>query len=345
MNAYEFVPLDSLFFRGNGPMEAGQLPSISLFPPPLSVFYGAMRTAVLRQRQISFSDYNNGNIENDVEQCIGKATDPYPPYSIVALLLRKNNTIYAPAPYTWYRNKGDENRSHGDTTRVFQGFLLDQKTIDDRAVSVSSQPIFWMKGKEPQSLGGAWIALDVLQKSVSKGGFIELREKIDLLSEADFLDREDRVGISLLEADTGKPTRNAQEGQLYAAAHIRLHDGVSLIVVTNRETGLDYQGLVLLGGEKRVSRYWKVDSPLHEAEIELQGPDTEHWYEALVPLKVTQQLVDACIASQKPYATAGWDLARHFHKKTTYWLPAGSVFNTSIQNQYAQAAVPLKNSL
>lgn len=345
MNAYEFVPLDSLFFRGNGPMEAGQLPSISLFPPPLSVFYGAMRTAVLSQRQINFPDYNNGNIKNDVEQYIGKATDPYPPYIIVALLLKKNNTIYAPAPYTWYRNKDNENRNHGDPVRVSQGFLLDQETIDDRAINVTSQPIFWMKGKEAQSLGGSWIALDVLQKSVSKDGSLELREKIDLLSEGDFLDREDRVGISLLETDTGKPTRNAQEGQLYAAAHIRLHDGVSLMVVTDGETGLDNEGLVLLGGEKRVSRYWKVDSPLHAVETELQRPGAERWYEALAPLKVTQELLNACVASQKPYATAGWNLARHFHKKATYWFPAGSVFNRPIQNQHVQATTPLKNLL
>jgi len=345
MNAYEFVPLDSLFFRGNGPMEAGQLPSISLFPPPLSVFYGALRTAVLRQRQISFSDYNNGNIESNVEQCIGKATDPYPPYTIVALLLKKNNKIYAPAPYTWYRNNDDENRNHGDPIRVFQGILLDQKTINDRAINVTSQPIFWMKGKEAQSLGGAWIALDVLQKSISRDGSLELREKIDLLSESDFLDREDRVGISLLDADTGKPTRNAQEGQLYAAAHIRLHDDVSLMVVTDTETGLESEGFVLLGGEKRVSRYWKVDSPLHDIEIQLQGPGAERWYEALAPLKVTQELVDACVASQKPYATAGWDLARHFHKKATYWFPAGSVFSRPIHNQHVQVTVPLKNSL
>ena len=38
---YEIIPLDTLFFRGSTPMEAGQYNTVSVFPPPVSVIKGA----------------------------------------------------------------------------------------------------------------------------------------------------------------------------------------------------------------------------------------------------------------------------------------------------------------
>ena len=42
---YEIIPLDTLFFRGSTPMEAGQNVAVSMFPPPVSVIEGSFRTA------------------------------------------------------------------------------------------------------------------------------------------------------------------------------------------------------------------------------------------------------------------------------------------------------------
>ena len=46
---YELTPVDTLFFRGAEAMEAGLLGTGALFPPPVSVVLGALRSAVVRQ--------------------------------------------------------------------------------------------------------------------------------------------------------------------------------------------------------------------------------------------------------------------------------------------------------
>lgn len=48
---YEIIPLDTLFFRGSTPMEAGQNVAVSMFPPPVSVIEGSFRTAFLLQKE------------------------------------------------------------------------------------------------------------------------------------------------------------------------------------------------------------------------------------------------------------------------------------------------------
>ena len=53
---YELTPADTLFFRGSEPLEAGQLSRAALFPPPVTVLQGAIRTAVLKRHGVSFAD-------------------------------------------------------------------------------------------------------------------------------------------------------------------------------------------------------------------------------------------------------------------------------------------------
>ena len=48
---YEMTPLDTLFFRGSTPMEAGMMTTVSLFPPPISVIKGALWTAYCREKK------------------------------------------------------------------------------------------------------------------------------------------------------------------------------------------------------------------------------------------------------------------------------------------------------
>ena len=43
--SYEMLPLDTLFFRGSIPMEAGMQNVVSVFPPPVTVLSGAFWTA------------------------------------------------------------------------------------------------------------------------------------------------------------------------------------------------------------------------------------------------------------------------------------------------------------
>ena len=50
MKFFELKPLDTLFFRGNIPMEAGILSEQTVFPPPVSVVRGALWTESCREK-------------------------------------------------------------------------------------------------------------------------------------------------------------------------------------------------------------------------------------------------------------------------------------------------------
>jgi hypothetical protein len=70
---YELTPVDTLFFRGAEAMEAGLLGTGALFPPPVSVVLGALRSAVVRQSGSSFTDYNTGNCPSKLIEMIGES--------------------------------------------------------------------------------------------------------------------------------------------------------------------------------------------------------------------------------------------------------------------------------
>ena len=67
---YEIQPLDTLFFRGSTPMEAGLMNSVSMFPPSASVIKGAFWTAYCNETDKSFSEgLIDDKIPFEVEGC------------------------------------------------------------------------------------------------------------------------------------------------------------------------------------------------------------------------------------------------------------------------------------
>jgi CRISPR-associated protein Cmr3 len=159
-------------------------------------------------------------------------------------------------------------------------------------------------------------------------GFLQSNERRigpgDVLAGGDVAVPERRTGIAL---DEGRAVKT---GALYTADHLRLREDAALAVLFDREPGLSAGGTLLLGGEGRLCAYRR------EAPPELRDFPTE-WYMSLVPLEAAvpgggawgrgdESLGTNLAASWKFQVSAGWDLAKGFHKPTKTWIPAGGVF-------------------
>jgi CRISPR-associated protein Cmr3 len=320
---YTFTPLDTLFFRGNIPMEAGYIPSDSLFPPPVSVISGAVRTAVITERG-ALEAYINGNAP-ELEKLIGKWGSDETPFAITAILIKKGDVFYAPAPALWYIDAAETQKLEKADDYIKKQIITakEYSTAFNKLGIKSSEGAlaFVVPEKDAHPLRGCWVSLKFLQSDKS-----QIADG-DILLQKDIFSTEARIGIALDEK------RVVQTGKLYSAHHIRLQDGITFAVLFDKDPELADRGTIPVGGETRLCAY-KKDAPPHiNADVE------SNLYVSLVPVEATAESVLKLVASQKPLVISGWDLAKGFHKPSKNWLPAGAVF----QEKISPACIPLGN--
>ncbi|MDR2798638.1 MAG: hypothetical protein LBB80_09875 [Treponema sp.] len=286
---YEFTPIDTLFFRGAIPLEAGLPVSETLFPPPVSVFAGAVRTA------------SGPEFWND-------------PVEIPAVLLKKGPTYYAQAPYSWFVEK--EKSGCGDVKKTIIPARDNSAEFEAAGILASAWPLPWIDNTNAKSIGGSWIDVNLF----TKGRDIQLQEE-------SLFNTEDRVGVAL-----GPHTRTAVEGRLYTTRHVRLRDGVNIVIALDNAVGLKEQGVLQLGGEGRRCAYQKIEGPHLNWNVKSDR------YVALASIPCTAELLSKTFCA-KTFVSAGWDLAKNYHKTSETWFYAGSVFNENINNQCAPLAL------
>jgi len=312
---YQITPVDTLFFRGSEPLEAGQPSRDTLFPPPVSVLQGALRTAMLKQRRITFVEYKANRCPSDIIERIGACGQPAP-FRVTAILLALRDTVYVPCPANWFVEavpsvKGKRPSLVGQT--ILQAALPAPATASLRLHSSAGTDLPMACAVDAQSLAGYWLRLDCLHKSSGK-----IAEG-DLIAASELYDVEPRTGIAI----DGK--RKVQQGAIYSAGHIRLRQDVSLVVGIDSDLGLLEKGFLTLGGEQRICGYDRCQAPnLPDCSASL--------YVALAPMRLTTEVLPAVFAAAKPVTLAGWDLVAGFHKATTTWLPAGAVFNRNVDS-------------
>lgn len=310
---YQITPADTLFFRGSEPLEAGQPSRDALFPPPVSVLQGALRTAVLKQRRIAFADYKANRCASDVIEGIGACSQPAP-FRVTAILLARGETIYVPCPANWFVEAGQLAKG-GQPSMVGQTIL--RAAQPDRAAdslhlhSSAGTDLPMVRAADAQPLAGHWLRLDCLRTPPTE--FVEG----DLLAPGELYDVEPRTGIAI------DSKRKVKQGAIYSAGHIRLRPEVPMVCGIDRNLGLAEKGFLNLGGEQRVCGY-----------IRCQAPDLPAMpaalFVTLAPVELTNEVLSAVFAAAKPVTLAGWDMANGFHKPTTTWLPAGTVFTRNV---------------
>jgi len=313
---YELTPIDTLFFRGSEPMEAGQPTSAPLFPPPVSVVQGALRTAVLKEKGISFADYNHGKVPAEIIDLIG-ASGQAAPFAVTALLMRINGILYVPAPASWHLDLEEKPKCSKEYVGKRVIVATSRATDASGMGVVSSSGILSLVLVEHEaiSLAGCWIDIRLLSQTE-----VVFSEN-DILTGSDLYVVENRIGIEL------NDRRTVVKGNLYSGNHIRLQEGVTLVVALDKGPGLRGSGLLQLGGEQRKCRYEQLTDAALPTE-----PRTVKGFIALAPVAARDEILPTVIAAYKPVITAGWDLSRGFHKPTTTWFPAGTVFSEKIND-------------
>lgn len=310
---YEFTPLDTLFFRGAVPMEAGQLTAVSLFPPPVSVFIGAMRTAVLKENNIFFAKYKSGNSDNsEIIELIGKAGEASPFY-ITLFFIKKGGRFFIQAPSSWYLDSDKKPVSKADYTKgkLTQAFLPKDYFSNLNVTSSENDLPFVKVDHEAYPISSLWIDIDFFSTSKK-----HLTEK-DFLLNTEVYAVENRTGVGL------DSKRHTVEGQLYTAAHIRLLDGITFGIGVSKKTGLKEKGILSLGGENRICGYQEIEFPFDFKE------HNSGFYLSTVSMRAENNILKL-FSSKKLVEIAGWDLHKGFHKPSETWIPAGSVFTEKI---------------
>lgn len=311
---YEITPLDTLFFRGSTPMEAGQYNTISLFPPPASVIKGALWTAHCSKNGKNFSDgLVGGEIPAEITGFfINKAGD------------NNKSKLYTPAPATWYYDC-DEKKSRGADLKDIPLCIAKGTSKLFAAMNMKSSAgdvVFAVPKYDAKPLGGAWVSVEFLQNP--KMQF----EADSVLFAGDIYSLESRTGVGLTQ------DKKAEDGKLYTSTHIRLHDGISFVV--SLESDIDFgEEKMNLGGEKRLAKY----KAYKEGCSVFNGHDIGQFL-SLMPVEATEEHLSALISSAKLTVTAGWDLAKGFHKPSVSWILAGAVFSKKIND----SCVPLAHS-
>ncbi len=316
---YEITPADTLFFRGTEPLEAGQPVTQPLFPPPVSVIQGAVRTTALLQHKVRFADYKAGRCPDELIAQIGRCGEPAP-FNVTTQAFSLNGTLYVAAPASWYVDLAEKKGKKPLCGNDFTGLCLtcfEPGATDGNPLNICSSagpdlPLLPLA--EPFSMAGFWVCRDRLTGETSAN----FKEK-DVLSPGDLYDIEPRIGIAM---DKG---RKVLQGQLYSACHVRLRPGVRLVIGLDKSAGLDSEGTMQLGGERRMSTYRTISAPE-------QPPGRGSLFMNPAPVVMTEEIVPEICCAGSPVTIAGWDLSTGFHKPTTTWLPAGSVFYKNINS-------------
>lgn len=311
---YQLTPVDTLFFRGAEPLEAGQLSQDALFPPPVSVIQGALRTTVLKQHNISFANYRKNSCPQDILNAIGPCGQPAP-FQVTAILLAYGKTIYVPCPANWFAEAGPPAKDGQNTLtgqkihRAKPSSVQKNNPLQIHSSTGTTLPM--VTARDPKPLTGHWLRLECLKTppaTIAKG---------DLLTTDDLYDVEPRIGIAI------DAKRSVIKGRIYSAGHIRLREDVNLVIGLDQDPGLADHGHLTLGGEQRICGYTRCLAP----ELPQQSADL---FVTLAPCELTDELLPFIFAAAKPVSLAGWDLNTGFHKPTTTWLPAGAVLTKNI---------------
>lgn len=305
----EIIPLDTLFFRGSTPMEAGQAKSESFFPPPVSVLQGAIWTASCIEQNKPFL----------VESF---------PFSVTGLFIKKtmHNTqnFYMAASATWFYDSSKK-CSSGKEFAGLSLVLASDHTADFEKLGVKSSAkkvTFAVPKEDAKSLNGCWISTNFMSNKET------VFSENDVLMPSDIFSVETRTGNAIDE------NRSVQKGQLYTASHIRLNAEISLIVQLDTNPLKNDCGKMTLGGEMRIAEYKKLKNlalPSFGAESGAKQ------FVSLLPIDATDNILSELIASQKIQILAGWDLQKQFHKPTKSYIPSGAVFAKKIN----ESCVPL----
>lgn len=332
----EISPLDTLFFRDGKPFTMGEDTwAVTIFPPPPSVVYGALRTAIITQRgglKEFIEAKGNGEFKD-----IG-SVDKLGSLHLRGVFLKEGNFCYFPTPRDLVSKKEDREKN------LFLLELKEKSTTNIDTPYLLYSPI----REEVETKTDTFISTLFLRNYL-------LKDNISLNYRDDFWQLEPKIGIG-----RSRVSLAAEEGKLYRVGMIRLKEGVSLVVELEGLLGrFEEEGLIRFGGEGKGARYKQIaNNPIKDLKSEdfkdrikkainetkmfklyLATPAffKNGWYPAWLNKNSGIDLRLLTAAVGKPLSIGGWDIAKRGPKFMQRMVPAGSVYYFEVTNHAINA--------
>lgn len=365
MNKAIFIePLDVLLFRESKPFTGGEDHlARSVFPPPPSTVYAAIRSHLLSHRFGRFEAFREGKgVPPELVAEIGSPTH-FGTLELRRLLVARR------------RESGD---SHEQAILVELLYPMPQDVAEikgtGRLALLKPADGFPVLTNLPAGLRHLWLAKDVhldaaagwltekgMQRYLtdepdSSDSFFGAEEVIsgDHIGEVVFT-REERTGIA-----RDRARRSVREGLLYSVEYLRLKQGVGFFAEFHGTQLLPDSGLINLGADRRPAHYQlaqvldlaleKIAQRIQERrrfKLVLATPALFEygWH----PKWIDKQTLEGsrgnvCVkllaaALGKPVGIGGFDLVKQFPKPVHRFVPAGSVYFFELLEGDADAVV------
>jgi CRISPR-associated protein Cmr3 len=345
MMKYLFIrPVDVLYLRGNrlfgGPGDHGDV----LMPPWPSLFAGAIRSRILVDRNVHFTDFLRETYDDQaVREVLGSPEEPGT-FRVTSVSLARDGggkpgELYFPLPADVFvpEEASGRNGKPGREAIVAEPIPL----ADLAGVETSSQlPCLQVlrlaervKGQE-----GLWMTGEGLAAYLR--GEAPAREH--LVPRTQLWATESRLGIAL---DPG--LRTAEEGRLYTTDTVAAKDAVGFLVgVDGADSVVPKSGLLRLGGDGRGAAVseWELPEPppwryvpsgeTFRIVLSTPGIFPGGWLppgvrrrgeEFVLEFRGLRARLEAATVPRHE-VISGWDVANHRPKPALRVVPAGTVY-------------------
>ena len=253
LHTYDFIPADTLFCRDQKPLAAGHSFGRGANWPLPTVLHSAIRTALLAangglpQRKSKLGRPHKGKprlVASTDYQWLN-LRGPFP--------VDENGMTYFPRPLDLVPGKNKT------MLRLQVSANAGQNNLPTPLTHLLTNP-----GEPSKEEMPAWVPLDFYNDYLA-GNDLTLPAEFPMLWES-----EHRIGVAI-----NPDTHTAAEGQLYAAEHLRLRDGVRLRFAISedphkKETADLAEKILQLGGEQRFGKVTTADT-LKLPEVNVTG--------------------------------------------------------------------------
>lgn len=339
-------PLDTLFFRNGRPFDMGDDTwAEGMFPPPLSVIYGALRTFLLTKTPELYDDIklaakNRTNLPD--EHLLNK-------FSInkVALFITDKNkgegAVYYPNPLELAEQKEE----------IAGKVFAENETTDNTIISSLDIPLnMFRTKKEVKEAKGAYLSAGNFEKYLSSAHNVDF---LPYLSQESFTKNEAKIGIK-----KDRKTHSSEEHALYRVGMKRIgseaHEVGFMIEVENYPVEVRKDEIIKLGGEGKQAvlnvadeTYWdlpNIEYNTKSKQFRLVILSPTYFENGMYPAwlknennKITGTIPNSEVEIElksafigKAINIGGWDMLKREPKPMMKYVPAGSVFHFNILN-------------
>ncbi|MCH9741680.1 MAG: hypothetical protein K0U21_00570 [Proteobacteria bacterium] len=349
---WTFTPLDTWFFKqALAPDSLAAQELTSLFPPSPRTLIGALRAAVGEAHSADWVNYRKGN-QSHIEQLIGKSDEATPPNAqFSGVFVAKDSKRFYPMPLNWLAKKDDKSKSY----TLFKLTPSEHAMICD--IGTVRLPLLSETDTSAKPLDGHYISGENLHRLLCSTNHTETLKTDDVLAQEDFLTEEPRLGIG-----RNNVSRMVNEGQLYQTKHLRLKAGVSLEVDCTGWQPEKFNSVMTLGGEGRLTELTQtIAKPLAPIQANkatgiiltlatpalfnngwlpdgfspTQKDGIDCWQGTINGIALTLH----CATVGKAHREGGWDLQKHQSRAVESFVPAGSSYFCTVDNNDIQAAI------